>query len=335
MKKIIALLLALVLAAGSAFMLASCGKDEAETTTAAPAPSTAVYSTTQNPSEPESPAAQPETTAQPTTEETTTEAPTTQEPTTTAPATTAKPTTTKAPTTKKPTTTKKATTTKKPAAKAPSSTAEVLKVYNDAVNGAISAKAGYSKTRATSISSLEGGALMRLQLVKDTVNDFLGVGTTDYQNAKGKAAYMSKASLSASDVSSAKCTENNGKYTVTISLKDGSSSASASGSSDSSPLGKTGLFVGKGDNADFDYKSSDNVYTAINGIDGGSAESVNLSTSKGKITAVINASNGRLEKLTVSFEFNVRLKNVKYSIAKISEGTGVAFTEVTYSSFKY
>ena len=146
---------------------------------------------------------------------------------------------------------------------------------------------------------------------------------------------MNKASLAASDVSSATCTLKDGKYTVTLKLKDGSSSASSSGKSDSSPLKKSGIFNGSGDNGDYDYKSAANIYDAINGIDVASAESVNISTSGATVTAVINASNSRLEKLTVEFDFSATMKNVKYSVATIREGKGDAETKVVFSSFKY
>lgn len=220
-------------------------------------------------------------------------------------------------------------------AAAPATTDEILAVYNNAVNGAISAKAGYDKKRVTNIQNLEGGALMKIQLVQDEVSNFLGVGTKEYPNAKGKAEFMSKASLTAADIKSADCKEANGKYTITITLKDGASNSSASGKKDSSPLVKSGLYVGEGDSSKFDYKSADNIYVALNGLEEASVEAVKLNTTNAKIVCVVDAATGNIEKLTISFVFNANLTAVKYLIASIKEATGVADTTVTFSNFKY
>ena len=310
MKKILALLLATALL----FSFAACGQEDTttgETTTAA----ADEVDTTAAPVEEDTTAApvEEDTTAAPV-EEGTTAAPVEGE-TTVAEDTTAAETTA--------------------AAAVPATTDEILAVYNDAVNGAISAKAGYDKKRVTNIQNLEGGALMKIQLVQDEVANFLGVGTKEYPNAKGKAEFMSKASLSAADVKSATCKEANGKYTITIELKDGASSSSASGKNDSSPLVRSGLYVGEGDSSKFDYKSADNIYVALNGLDEASVEAVKLNTSKSKIVCVVDAATGNIEKLTISFVFNADLTKVKYSIASINEATGVADTTVIYSNFKY
>ena len=204
------------------------------------------------------------------------------------------------------------------AKKAPEGKEEILKVYNDAVNNAISKKAGYSKTRVTNINSLEGGKILDFQVVKDAVNDFLGVGTKNYTNSKGKAEYMGKASLSASDVSNATCTEKDGKYTIELTVNNGSSSASGSGKSDNSAINKTGVFVGSGDKSEFDYKSA-----------------VSVSTNSIKITAVVDAESGNLENLKVTFNFTADLTSVKYLIVTVKSATGRANTTVTYKDFKY
>ncbi len=308
MKKILALLLAAALL----FSFAACGKEDTttnETTTAA----ADEVDTTAAPVEEDTTAApvEGETTVAPV-EDDTTVAPVEGE-TTAAPAeseTTA-------------------------AIAVPATTDEILAVYNDAVNGAISAKAGYDKKRVTNIQNLEGGALMKIQIVQDEVANFLGVGTKEYPNAKGKAEFMSKASLTAADVQSATCKEANGKYTITIELKDGASNSSASGKKDSSPLVRSGLYVGEGDSSKFDYKSADNIFVALNGLEEASVEAVKLNTTKAKIVCVVDAATGNIEKLTVSFVFNATLTKVKYLIASINEATGIADTTVTYSNFKY
>ena len=219
------------------------------------------------------------------------------------------------------------------AAKAPATTDEILKYYNEAINKA--ATAGYHKKRVCTINSLEGGAILKLSVAKEAVYNFLGVGTKEWDNTKGKNAYMGKATLTAADVTSAKLTENGDKYVIEIAVKDGSSKANASGKSDSSPLAKTGLFCGDGDKSEYDYKNAYNIYYALNNTDGAGLEEASLKATKAKIKATINSKTGNVEGLEISFNFSVVLTNVKYSIAKISEGTGNADTVVTFSSFKY
>ena len=85
----------------------------------------------------------------------------------------------------------------------------------------------------------------------------------------------------------------------------------------------------------FDYKSADNIYVALNGLDEASVEAVNLNTTNAKIVCVVDAATGNIEKLTVSFVFNANLTSVKYLIASIKEATGIADTTVTFSNFKY
>ncbi len=306
MKKILAIILALVLVVGGAVVLTSCnGNDEPETTTLADESTTLADESTTLADESTTLADESTTLADESTTLAEGESETVSEEASTE------------------------------AATAPATTDEILAVYNDAINGAISAKAGYAKKRVTAIQSLEGGALMKIGLVQDAVSDFLGVGTKEYPNEKGKAEYMGKASLSASDVTSATCKEADGKYTITINLKDGASNSSASGKSDSSPLNKSGLFVGEGDKSAYDYKNADNIYVALNGLDEASVEAVKLNATKGKIVAEIDATTGNIVNLTVSFDFNANLTKVKYAIASISEATGIADTTVTFSNFKY
>ncbi len=308
MKKVLAIILALALTAGCIVFLASCGNKttEPETTAMTEAPVEGSSEDVSAPEEGDSTEAAP---AEETTEaaETTTEATTAE--TTTEETTEAK--------------------------KAPEGKEEILKVYNDAVNNAISKKAGYSKTRVTNINSLEGGKILDFQVVKDAVNDFLGVGTKNYTNSKGKAEYMGKASLSASDVSNATCTEKDGKYTIELTVNNGSSSASGSGKSDNSAINKTGLFVGSGDKSEFDYKSAGNIYDALNGLDEASVQAVSVSTNSIKITAVVDAESGNLENLKVTFNFTADLTSVKYLIVTVKSATGRANTTVTYKDFKY
>ncbi len=221
------------------------------------------------------------------------------------------------------------------ASKVPTGAAEITAYYNNAINKVVNSKAGFNKNRTTVMNTLEGGMLMKLQLVKDMVYDFLGVGSKDWNNAKGKQENLSKASLSASDVTSASCTEKNGVYTITMTLKDGASSANASAKSDTSPLGKSGVYAGQGDKIAFDYKNAENIYTAINGVEDTSAESASQKVTGAKITATVDAKTGNLISLTVTWNWHVDLTTVKYTAFSIKSATGDATTTVKLTNVKW
>ncbi|MEE1066349.1 MAG: hypothetical protein UH249_09480 [Acutalibacteraceae bacterium] len=217
--------------------------------------------------------------------------------------------------------------------KGPSTVDEVLAVYNNAINKVIADKAGYSKKRTTELNNLEGGALLNISIVVEMVNDFLGVGTTDYKNEKGKAEYLSKASLTKNDLSSIDIKTNDGVYTITLGLKDGKSAADASGSTDTSPLSRSGLFAGKGDKKAYDYKNSENIHTAINGV--AKADSAEEKVTNTKIVATIEAETGKMTSLNVSWDWKVELTNVSYSFAKVKTAKGDAKTVVEVKDFKW
>lgn len=219
--------------------------------------------------------------------------------------------------------------------KAPTAPAEIVNYYNSALNKVINEKAGYKKARVTDLKTLEGGKLLEIDLVVEMVNDFLGVGTTDYENKKGKAEFLSKASLTVADLTAAKCDVNGDVYTITLGLKNGQSQASASGSSDNTPLQRSGLYVGKGDKKAFDYKSSENIHTAINGVDNCTAESAKEQVSNTKIVATINSKTGQMTGLTVTWDWAVQLTNIKYTVIPVKTANGTATSTVKVSNFQW
>lgn len=221
------------------------------------------------------------------------------------------------------------------ASKVPSTAADIAAYYNAAVNKAVNSKAGFAKKRATSISNLNGGALLKIKLVVDTVNDFLGVGTQNKTYAKGKIGEISKASLTANDISSPTCKQSGDNYVITMTLKNGSSKASKAGKSDSTALARTGLYSGVGDKKAYDYKNAGNLYDGINNADKASVESVVENNKNIKITATINSKTGNLVSLHVSYDWDVSLTNVKYAIATISTATGDAKTSVDFTNFVF
>ncbi len=227
----------------------------------------------------------------------------------------------------------------KPAAdngpKAPSTTAEITAYYNNAINKVISSKAGFKKLRTTEMHNLDGGALLKIPLVVEMVNDFLGVGSENWDNQKGKQDNLSKASLTAADVKQASCTDKNGIYTITMTLKDGNSSANHSTNSDTSPLQRAGVFAGKGDKKAYDYKNSENIHTAINGVEECTAESAVERVTNTKITAVIDSKTGKLQSLTASWDWYVELTQVKYTVVGIKQAKGNATTTVKLTNVQW
>ena len=221
------------------------------------------------------------------------------------------------------------------ASKVPSTAADIAAYYNAAVNKAVNSKAGFSKKRVTSISNLNGGKLMEMKIVVDTVNDFLGVGTTNYKNTKGKVGEISKASLSANDISSPTCKQSGDNYVITMTLKNGTSKASSAGKSDSTALARTGLYSGVGDKKAYDYKNAGNIFDGLNNADGASVESVVENNKNIKITATINSKTGNLVSLHISYNWDVALTKVKYTIVTIKSATGDAKTSVDFTNFEF
>lgn len=221
------------------------------------------------------------------------------------------------------------------ASKVPSTAADIAAYYNAAVNKAVNSKAGFSKKRVTSISNLNGGKLMEMKIVVDTVNDFLGVGTTNYKNTKGKVGEISKSSLSANDISSPTCKQSGDNYVITMTLKNGTSKASSAGKSDSTALARTGLYSGVGDKKAYDYKNAGNIFDGLNNADGASVESVVENNKNIKITATINSKTGNLVSLHISYDWDVALTKVKYTIVTIKSATGDAKTSVDFTNFVF
>lgn len=212
---------------------------------------------------------------------------------------------------------------------------EIISAYNDAVNKAVGEKAGYKKTRTSVLGTLEGAEkLMKVSLVKNAVDGFLGIGENTYTNKKGSADYLVGASLSGADVKSAKCEKLSGNvYRITMTLADGRSTAPSV--NDNSPLIRTGIFFGKDcTNLDYDYKSAENIYTGINSTGEATVKSVVQDTSNTVVTADIDMESGRISALSVDWAWKAQLTDIKYTIIKVS-GTGNATTSVSYCDFEW
>lgn len=186
-----------------------------------------------------------------------------------------------------------------------------------------SKKPGYSKTKSTTLTSLEMGALARIEAVRSTIGDFLGEGTTNSTVSKGSfdGNSLVKSTLSADDVSSATCTLSSDKkyYTVTIIVKGESNPIK--GSSKLSKFTK-------------DFKDNNEIKSGLAEA-GASVGTLDISTSDVKIVAKISVDGNKLSSLTHSFKMQANLKKVKYTIVSVNEASANLETKVTYSSFKY
>ncbi len=314
------------------FSFAACsGKtDNGETTTTTTTTQAPTETTVQEVSKTESTAETTEMTEVQTTEPETTEAPTTTAPTTTAPTTaapttqaptTAKPVTTKAPTTKA-TTTKKPTTTKK-AVTAPTSKKDIVNLYNSAAANAAKAKPGYTKSKTTSLNNLKMGALANISVVRETVGNFLGEGSSTETVKKGSfdGKSLVKSSLKESDVTSATCklSEDKKYYIVSITVKN-----------ETNPLkGKSAL--GRFTN---DYKDINEINSGLAEA-GASVGSITINTTSVTINAKIGVENNRFASITHNIKMSAVLKDIKYTFVKVSEATSDLDTKVVYSDFKY
>lgn len=217
---------------------------------------------------------------------------------------------------------------------APTATADIVALYNNAVNGAFSAKAGFQKTRTTDNEVLDAG--VALKALKSLVYKFAGIGEENKYTAsvtKGnwesdaKKHYLRKSTLTAADVTGANCTLANGKYTITLNIKNGSSVGSKDKQSTNASLDKCGLCVGTEDKGYYDHKTAEVIYDAVEGTYAGAK--IEESYSNAKAVAVVDAATGHLEKLSVDFDIKV------YIDISIGKGTATGTTHVRYTDFKY
>lgn len=302
MKKILAILLA----ASMLFAFAACGEDKTasdETTTAAAEETTAAVEETTAADVEETTAGVEETTVA---GETTTEGETTVAETTVA-----------------------------AIAAAPTSTADIVALYNNAVNSAYNAKAGFEKERYADNEKLEtSGALGAF---KDLVYQFMGIGAENKYTesvAKGKwdsdlpHHYLRKSTLTAADVTGATCTEKNGQYTVVLNVKGGNSKGSESEKYTNAPIDKCGICVGDEDKGYYDHKTGPVIYDALDDIYGSAV--IEESYSNAKVTAVIDGSTGNLVKLSVDYDITCKI-----DVGIVGGGDATGTAHIRYKDFKY
>ena len=206
---------------------------------------------------------------------------------------------------------------------APTSKADILKVFNDASAKVVSAKPGFSKKTNTTIPKLEMGALAKIKVVRTTIGDFLGEGSSSKTVAKGKsnsADYL-KSSLTAADITNAtaKLSADGKTYDITLTVKN-----------ETNPLkGKSAL--GRFTN---DYKDAKEIKDGL--IEAGAeVETVTMKTTSVVIKATIDVATGQFKSLNYNIKQDATMTNVKYTIAKVAKATGTVVNDVTFSDFKY
>lgn len=220
-------------------------------------------------------------------------------------------------------------------AEAPTEVADIVAIYNNAVNNAYNAKAGFSKERSADNEKLEtSGALGAL---KDLVYKFMGIGaenkytetvTKGNWDSDAKKHYLRKSTLTAADVTGATCTASGSNYTVVLNVKGGNSKGSESEKYTNAPIDKCGICVGNEDKGYFDHKTGEVIYDAIAGTYASAV--IEESYDNAKVTAVIDGATGNLLKLTVEYDINCTM-----DVGIVGSGAASGTAHIIYSNFKY
>ncbi len=217
---------------------------------------------------------------------------------------------------------------------APSTKAEIIAVYNDAVNNAYNKKAGFKKNRYTDNAQFDMS--LALKAFKSLVEKFVGIGDENKYSetvTKGKwdedtkRYYLRKSTLTENEVESATVKEDGKYYIVTLNIVEGNSIGNKDTQTTSAPLDRCGICVGNEDKNYYDHKTAEVIYDAIAGTYEGA--SIKESYSNAKAVAKINAETGELVSLTVTFDITVGID------ISIGSGTASGTTHVQYSDFKY
>ncbi len=216
---------------------------------------------------------------------------------------------------------------------APETTAEIIALYNKTINDAYAAKVGFNKVRYTDNETLNAGFL--LKTFGDLVYSFMGIGeenkyTMDVTKGQWESDvphhYLRKSTLTEGDVTAAKCTESNGKYTIVLNVKPGTSKASKSESWTKAPIDKCGICVGDLDKSYFDHKTAPVIYAAVGQVVSGAV--IEESYNNAVVKAEIDVATGHLINLSVEFDINVVIDTA-------GGGNATGSAHVFYKNFKY
>lgn len=217
----------------------------------------------------------------------------------------------------------------------PATTAEILAAYNNAVNSAYDAKAGFEKERSTDNEKIEGGGVV-FSAAKDLIYKFMGVGADNKYTEKvtkgnwdsdSNCHYLRKSTLTEADITNATCKESNGKYLIVLNVKGGSSRGSEGEKFTKAPIDKCGICVGNEDKGYYDHKTGEVIYDALAGTYAGA--DIKESYKNAKISAIVDAATGKIVSLKVEFDIDVEID------IKVTSGTATATTHVSYKNFDY
>ena len=219
-------------------------------------------------------------------------------------------------------------------AKAPETKAEILAAYNNAINGAYAAKAGFSKERYTDNENMDMS--LALKAFKSLVEQFVGIGEDNKYSetvTKGqwdedtRREYLRKSTLTESDLTGATCKEDGKYYVITLNVKPGTSKGSEDEKYTKAPIDKCGICVGNEDKGYYDHKTGEVIYDAIGGTYAGAK--IDESYSNAKAVAKIDKTTGKLVALTVTYDISVAID------IGIGSGTATGTAHILYKNFTY
>lgn len=225
-------------------------------------------------------------------------------------------------------------TTEAEAAAMPEEKADIIALYNKAIEKACDAKAGYSKDRYTDSAVFDMS--LALKAFQGLVEKFVGIGADNRYTetvAKGQWAtdtqhqYLRKSTLTEADVTNATCKEDGDYYVITLNIKNGSSQGDEGHTSSVASLDKCGLCVGNEDKNYYDHKSGPVIYDAIEGTYKGAK----ITESYSNAVAVLKISKDTMEIDSFTVNFNIKV-GIDISIGS---GTATGASHVTYKNFKY
>lgn len=217
---------------------------------------------------------------------------------------------------------------------APTNNAEIVALYNSAVNSAVNAKAGFNKARYVDNESFDLD--LALKAFKSLVEQFVGIGADNRYtetvaqgkwDADPKKAFLRTSTIAESDITGATCTQEGNYYVVTLNIKDGSSHGGKTNKFTNAPVDKCGICVGKEDKGYYDHKTGEVIYAAIGGTYAGA--DISESYSNAKAVAKIDAATGKLVSLTVTYKISVAID------IGIGDGTATGISHIEYTNVKY
>lgn len=216
----------------------------------------------------------------------------------------------------------------------PEAKADILALYNDAIEKAYNEKVGFSKERYTDNAKFDMS--LALKAFQGLVEKFVGIGAENKYTkevAKGQwesdemHKYLRKSTLTEADITGATCKEDGDFYVITLNIKNGSSQGDENHRSSLNSIDKCGICVGNEDKDYFDHKSGPVIYGAI----GGTYKGAKISESYNNAVAVLKIDKATMEinSFTVTFNISVSID------VTIGSGTATGTSHVLYKNFKY